>query len=108
MCLFDSIDTVSDVSLIDNGLIFYFNVAPWPPDPRAARTHRNHHAVLPLELGNVLVPPGHLRAVQRPEAAHHLDAGLRRVRHLRSAAASAAAAVGGWMERSVPPVEQTL
>ena len=44
-------------------------------------TYRDQHAVLPLELGDVRVSAGHLRLVQRSEAAHHLDGALRGVRH---------------------------
>lgn len=57
------------------------------------QTYRDLHAVIALELGDVLVPPGQLGAVERPEATHHLDAGLRRVRHLLGRC--------DWMERSV-------
>lgn len=55
-------------------------------------THRNRYTVISLKLRDVLVSPGHLRSVERPETAHHLDAGLRCVRHVRRC---------GWMERCV-------
>lgn len=52
--------------------------------------HPDLDAVVSLKLGDVFVPPGQLGAVERPEAAHHLDAGLRRVRHV---------AMVGWSSR---------
>lgn len=50
--------------------------------PGASHTHRDHHRVLRLELGHVLVASYHLGVVQRPEAAHYFDAALCRVGHL--------------------------
>lgn len=67
-------------------------------DPCAVHTHRNLHAVIALKLRDVLVSPGHLRLVQRPEPAHHLDGALRRVRHVRRC---------GRMERRVLPSQPT-
>lgn len=54
-------------------------------------THRDLHTVLPLKLWDVLVPPGHLRAVQWPEATHHLDGALCWVGH-------PAPVLDGWMD----------
>lgn len=45
-------------------------------------THPDNNCVFPLELGDVLVAPDHLGAVQRPKTAHHFDGALRRVGHL--------------------------
>lgn len=63
--------------------------APTPPRrPRAPRpapplAHRDDDGILALELGDVLVAAGHLGLVEGPEATHHFDVTLRRVRHLR-------------------------
>lgn len=54
----------------------------WTGNRTSGAAHPDLDAVLSLELGDVLVPPGQLGAVERPEATHHLDAGLRRVRHV--------------------------
>lgn len=65
--------------------------APVDQVPESAAAHPDLDAVLALELGDVFVAPGQFGAVERPEATHHLDAGLRRVRHV---------AMVGWGARS--------
>lgn len=56
-----------------------------------SKAHPDLDAVFSLKFGDVFVSPGQFGAVERPEAAHHLDAGLRRVRHV---------AMLGWNDRS--------
>lgn len=46
-----------------------------------ALTCRYQHRVVALEFGDVLVSPLDLGLVQRPEAAHHPHAALRRIHH---------------------------
>lgn len=58
------------------------SVAVCPRSWQVSHTHRDLHTVLPLKRRDVLVPPRHLRTVQRPETTHHLDGALRRVRHV--------------------------
>lgn len=57
----------------------------------SSNTHPNLDAVFSLKFGDVFVSAGQFGAVERPEAAHHLDAGLRRVRHV---------AMLGWSDQS--------
>lgn len=64
-------------------------------------THPDLHAIISLKLWDVFVSSGDLRAVQRPEATHHLDAGLRRVRHVRRAGSSVVTV--GQQQRSEAP-----
>lgn len=45
-------------------------------------THRDHDRVFSLKLGDVLIAAVHFGLVERPEATHHFDVALRRVRHL--------------------------
>ena len=49
---------------------------------QTASTHRNDHSILPLEFGDIFIPPGELRVVERSESAHHFNAALRRVPHV--------------------------
>lgn len=61
------------------------------------RAHPHLDAVVSLKLGDVFVAAGQFGAVERPEATHHLDAGLRRVRHVAMLGWGArAAGLGSW------------
>lgn len=60
--------------------VFFF-LPPLARAPALALTCRYQHGVVALEFGDVLVSSEDLGLVQRPEAAHHPHAALRRVHH---------------------------